>query len=219
MCCGSGAIQPAQCLDSTSIPCLSRFVCSRRPTASGTGPGMMRARNAGREEVHLRGCSMRSWVLRLVTVVFASQWLAGFAAMHTLVQDPTPTGPALDTEPGTIPANQANQLNPPPPHHRRCRRRTNSNASCSDLNTTTRICATHTRTQRRPGPLAHEHSFAIPSSQTPNARGRQEPATSHASSTSSTSRPQRKKWVSPRARQCARSSRPRTAKSGCGATV
>ena len=71
----------------------------------GNGPGMMRARNAGREEVHLRGFSMRSWVLRLVCVVFANRWLTGFAAMHTLVQGPTLTGPALNTKPGTMPTN------------------------------------------------------------------------------------------------------------------
>ena len=105
---------------------------------------------------------MRSYVLRLVCVVFANRWLTGFTAMHTLVQDPNPTGPALDTEPGTIPANQANQLNPsPPPPPSLSPSRTNSNAPGSGLNATTGICATHTRTQRRPGPLAHEHGFPV----------------------------------------------------------
>ena len=48
-----------------------------------------------------------------VPVVFANGRLIEFAAMYTLAQGPTPTptGPELNTNPGTIPTNQENQLN------------------------------------------------------------------------------------------------------------
>ena len=184
----------------------------------GNGPGMMGARNAGREEVHLRGCSMRYWVLRLVCVVFVNGRLIGLAAMHTLAQGPTPTGPALNSEPGTMPTNQANQLNPPPPSPSP---RTNSWASGSVMNTTTGIGTTYIRTLRRPGPLALPSTLSSLRRHQTHAGGKNRPhptQTTPALAAPAAGRRGRSGSAT-RARRCARSSRPRTAKSGCGATV
>ena len=71
-----------------------------------------------------------------VPVAFVKGQPIGFAAIHTPVQGPTPTrtGLAPNTQPVTMPPNQANQLDPPPPLPLS---RTDSSASGSGVNTTT----------------------------------------------------------------------------------
>ena len=122
-------------------------------------------------------------VLGLVTgvpVVFVDEQLIAFAAMHTSAQSPTliPTEPAPNTEPGTTPTNDANRPPPSPSPSSLC---TNSALLDSGMNTTTRnrhYPYSRPTTPRPTGVRMPLRSTAP----TPNARGKQDPPTSHAKS-------------------------------------
>ena len=195
----------------------------------GNGPGMMGAGNAGNvgNARNAGGCQferMSDAVLRLaagVPVVFVNERLIGFPPCTLWLRAPLrlrldlhQTGSAPNTESDTIPTNQANQLIPPPP----------PSGSGSSVNTM--VVNRHYIYSRptTPGPTGAQAPLPctlFPSSPRPNRCGGQEPATYHANSSSSSgnsSRPKRKKWVYPDDTRCARLSRPRSAKPGCGAT-
>ena len=159
-------------------------------------------------------------VLGLVSIVFVTRQLIGFP-LCTLWLGPTPipTGAEPNTEPDTVPTNQANQLNSPPPllslWH------TNSSGSGSGVNSMTRTRYHPYSRSTTPGPLAHKHRSParfLLLAEIKRTR-RQEPATSHADSSSNSSTPQREKWVCPYGTRCDRLWRPRNAKPGCGATT